>query len=332
MILLTSCATIVNSGTNQSSVNQPSSFINSEQEAVSSEVIEKPIFTFAADKDIDMYQVLSSLITEGEYEFILPEFSSHVFKAVAVNSIYEMELYFNNTKIIDDINYETAIFASDINGDSYREIICLTGKTLIVYDVQNNYEILHKDLTKDDFSYLDNVGSPYDYALELYQEKLIFKAWNGSRTDINYDYGYFDYDRQFNSLSIRLQNMYEIEEFGYDSIYQGEELLERQNDIYTLQKGVEYKFNFHIVRKENANLDKVIEGFANTKEKLPSSGIYTLINGRLQSDASAKLHCANENGFGDYELKLTLPENASQQGRIYVGYASFSFALNYQLA
>lgn len=331
MILLTSCASIVDSGTNQSSVNQPSSIINSGPESTSSAVIEKPVFTFEADKDIDLYQVLSYLIPDGEYEFTFPEFSSSVFKTVAVNSIYEIELYFNNTKIIANIDHETFIFASDINDDHYREIVCLNDKTLIIYDIHNNYEMFHKDLSKDEVSYLDNVGSPYEYALELYQERLIFKVWNGSRSDITYDYGYFSYDKQFNSLSINLQNMYEIQEFGYDSIYNGEKLIERKNDLYSLEKGVEYLFNFHITRKDNADLNKVIEGFANTKEKLPSSGIYVLINGELQSQTTAKIRCDNENGFGNYKLKLTLPNNVIQQGQIYVGYATLGFTINYQL-
>lgn len=349
MILLASCASVVDSGITQSSVvpdestsvgqpsvDQPSSIDvpqSSEQKPESSSVTTKQIFSFEADKDIGMYQVLSSLIPEGEFEFKLPEFSPYVFKTVAVNnSIDDIELYFNNTKIIDGMNHESDIFASDINGDHYREIVCITGKILVIYDVHNSYEMLNKDLSKDNVFYLENVGAPYKYDLELYQEKLILKVWNGSRTDRNYDYAYFNYDTQFNFLSINLQNMYEIQEFGYDSIYKGEELIERENDVYTLEKGVEYLFNFHITRKENADLSKVIEGFANTKEELPTSGIYVLINGQLQTESNVKIRCLNDNGFGDYTLKLTLPDNASEQGQIYVGYAFMSFALAYKLA
>ena len=282
-----------------------------------------------ADKDVHVDVNLAP--TEKEYAFLLPEFGPTLFYVKKIeNSIDYVELYYGNNRIIDSVE-KNCLFVADINNDHYREIVCTAGQLLIVYDVHNNYEMLKKDLYTEETPYLNNAYTPVAYDLTIGpNNKISLLAWNDSRTDVYYDYAYFDYQSQFNFLGLYMQNMYDISEIGYDAIYKGEEEIHPVNDTYELQKGVRYTLKFHINRKEDADLSKVIEAYANTKETLPIGGVYAMINNdRLPTNPN--LRCENTNHFGYYTLTMTIPDTASDEGFIRGGYVNMDFRFNYRI-
>ena len=318
-----SSASIAASSIVSSSAQSQSSTQSSSSSAASS------IYQFAADKDVNISYEAG--FTSQETSFLLPEFGSTPFRTKQLEGSLDFcEIYYGNNKIIDKAD-DMYIFAADLNNDHDREIVCTGDGYLIVYDVHNNYEMLKKNLRTEDVPYISNAYTPICYNLMLGKdEKVVLLAWDGSRSQTYYDYACFEYQSQFNALYLYMQNMYDIAEVGYDAIYQGVNEIHPVGDTYELQKGVEYTLKFHINRKEDADLNKVIEAYANTKDELPTSGVYALLNNNRLS-TNPGLYCIGDNGFGNYTLRMTIPETAENEGFIRGGYVNLDFRISYRI-
>ena len=269
------------------------------------------------------------------YSFKLFEFGESVFETKNAPGYFgTVELYFNGQRIIEQMDYYIG-YASDINNDGYREIITTYDDSLlIVYDVHNNCELFKKDLNKEEVPSLNNGSTSYAYDVSMNADKTLrLTIWNGSKSNAYFDYAYFKYNSSKNSLEFELQNMYDIEDFSFLSMYQGEEqVFADKNNVYHIQKGVQYIITFQIIRKEDADLSKVMASFGYTSEQL-NGGVQARINGEYLDQMEMNYFCENNNGFGKYRAKFCLDNDKdyANQGVVTVKRVNLGFAFNYQI-
>lgn len=111
--------------------------------------------------------------SDGEdFSFRVPEFTER-FKLVVGSSM--SMLYYGDTRIGENLHYSPYIYASDINGDGYREIVFAHNEMrydgFTVYDIKNAKTLFsQEDMTVEKFGRF----ASYQYALDIREGELVF--------------------------------------------------------------------------------------------------------------------------------------------------------------
>ena len=279
------------------------------------------------------------------YDFTLSEFGENAFKTFRDEQTTKYNIFYCDRKIIEDVN-DSQVYAADINKDGYRELITFAysgdyDSVLVVYDAYNSRELLRKDFYKESIPGLCNPISEffiYHYFFKIINNRLALIVYNGSRSDVNYDYAYFNYSPE-SGVTLELQNMYDIDHVSLLSVRESDNEANNHTDgdkkIYSLNKGVQYVIDYEVIRKPNADLNKVVDSFAGSPDKFPSQGTYVLYNDvpieRHSQNVTVVKGNNNTNGFGNYALKFTLPNNAEGKGIIKICYCGFSTCVYFKV-
>lgn len=201
-----------------------------------------------AREDVVAYE----MSPEGSNEFVLEEYSES-FRIV--DNYY---IYLGNEQITTLNSSTKRIFASDLNNDSYRELIFedLRGSdsynhAIVIYDVHNKTELFRK--TEKQF------GSRYFHYLDMKDERLIVKLNEPASSGDEYmlDYGYI-LCSQDNEISFAWQNMYELSAFKLNNIFESDgvtvinSIKEGSKDYYELKIKTTYIIEMKMEKRADA--------------------------------------------------------------------------------
>lgn len=143
--------------------------------------------------------------------FTLEEFSDEF-------TVSNGDLYLGENKLLS-IDNATKIYVSDINKDSYRDIVFETyessGRKFIIYDVYRNTYLYEKSESE--------LVEGFDYYLCMKDNRVAFKIFQSGKTDEKYliDYGRFAYGGS-RGIEISWTNYYELSSIGLGNIYESD--------------------------------------------------------------------------------------------------------------
>lgn len=143
--------------------------------------------------------------------FIIEEFSDEF-------TVSNGDLYLGENKLLR-IDNATKIYVSDINKDSYRDIVFETyessGRKFIVYDAYRNTYLFEKSESE--------LVEGFDYYLCMKDNRVAFKIFQSGKTDDKYliDYGIFAYGGS-NGIEIQWINYYQLNSIALGNIYESD--------------------------------------------------------------------------------------------------------------
>ena len=143
--------------------------------------------------------------------FVLEEFSEEF-------TVSNGDLYLGEDKLLS-IDNATKIYVSDINKDSYRDIVFETyessGRKFIIYDAYRNTYLYEK--------YESELVEGFDYYLCMKDNRIAIKILQTGKTDDRYliDYGIFIYGGS-NGIEIEWINYYQLDSIALGNIYESD--------------------------------------------------------------------------------------------------------------
>ena len=198
--------------------------------------------------------------SDGNTIFYLNEFGDVPFKVTSKNSISPNSLYYGEF-LISEGNLSTSliIYASDINGDGYRELVFdrknkdneNRGDYFVVYDV------IRRNVLLDEADVRVDYYSQYHFNYELRDDKLTFLPYLGNFSENSIvDYGYLRLSAA-GDLYFDWQNIYAINSIKLVDFYldNNEQTLVVPNSeaLYTFKIGTTYIME---VKVDRNNYDK----------------------------------------------------------------------------
>ncbi len=272
------------------------------------------------------------------FNFTLEEFGEAVFNVAGSTERKGFDLIFDNKVIVEGVNINY-IFGADINKDGYREIVTTgdNGNSIVIYDAHNSRELINKNTNNEPIPGLANPMYKYivyGYYYEIMNDHLVLVICNGMASRRIYDYAAINYSAE-SGVTFQLQNMYDIDHMTLTSFKEGEtEVVPNTvegKQVYSLKKGVKYTFDVEIIRKDNADLSKVLTAVSSDANNLPSDGVYIALGNELAPETIVKCISSpsKTNYFGTYTLELTLPEDVEEQSFLKIAYCGFCFQINY---
>ena len=156
------------------------------------------------------------------FYFRVPEFTERF--NLVIGSSMSM-LYYGDTRIGENLHYDPYIYASDINGDGYREIVFahneMRSDGFTVYDIKNAKTLFsQEDMTVEKFGRF----ASYQYALDIREGELVFLPVLGhfmgprefeERKIV--DWGHLKWSEE-KGCYFKWDNVYEIRQMILDSI------------------------------------------------------------------------------------------------------------------
>ena len=156
------------------------------------------------------------------FYFRVPEFTERF--NLVIGSSMSM-LYYGDTRIGENLHYDPYIYASDINGDGYREIVFahneMRSDGFTVYDIKNAKTLFsQEDMTVEKFGRF----ASYQYALDIREGELVFLPVLGhfmgprefeERKIV--DWGHLKWSEE-KGCYFKWDNVYEIRQIILDSI------------------------------------------------------------------------------------------------------------------
>ena len=199
--------------------------------------------------DVYAYNPSGAVPTGTENTFSLQEYPSIVFTIkseiggkITLTEVNNKEEY---EKLIEEELYERKIFASDIDGDGYRELIYLAkgdsrAKAFRVYDVHNDKVLFKEERLNEISKYI----SGYSYNLTFKDNKVTFLPYLGNYSEgSTVDYGhlhyskdrnfYFDWENKLGIKSLQLNKMYIAPDKKYNYTIDECTVLNPNNSVYT---------------------------------------------------------------------------------------------------
>lgn len=287
---------------------------------------------------IDISKVNNPYNHSQSFNFTLEEFGETVFNVAGSTERKGFDLIFDNEVIVEGVNIGY-IFGADINKDGYREIVATgdRGNSIVIYDVHNSKH-LHNKNTK--YELIPGLANPmyeyivYGYYYEIMNDHLVLVICNGMANRKIFDYATINYSVE-SGVTFQLQNMYDIDHMTLKSFKEGETEVAPNTvegkQVYSLKKGVKYTFDFEIIRKENADLSKVLTAISSDENNFPLDGIYIALGDKLAPETI--VNCISSprktNYFGTYTFELTLPEDVEERSFLKIAYCDLEIIINF---
>ena len=207
-------------------------------------------------------RIAAQVINDSYYRFYLPEFKEAFVSSNIQISSRLPSLSYGDTLISEGAS---GYFASDINGDGYRELIFKERRVLdhyfhvVVYDVKNAKRLFDQNnMTMEKYGYYTKYKN-FDFSIR--DDRLVLRVLNGgNRENDVVDYGRFKWS-EGNNCSIEWENLFDVRSVVLEGVYttnghtklhldggrkdDGEEI-----DLYSFDKDTSYQMEITVVRDD----------------------------------------------------------------------------------
>ena len=206
-------------------------------------------------------RIAAQMVNDSYYRFYLPEF-----KEAFVSSDIQISSRLPSLSYGETLISEGALeyFASDINGDGYRELIFKERAVLdpsfhvVVYDVKNAKRLFDQNnMTMEKYGYYTKYKN-FDFSIR--DDRLVLRVLNGGNGENDVvDYGRFKWSE--GNCSIEWENLFDIKSIVLEGIYTtvGSTKLHLDGgrkedgeaiDLYYLEKDTSYEMRITVVRDD----------------------------------------------------------------------------------